>query len=249
VSAPSRLPLTCAAVVIVACSGGGSPGSLPPVSCVTAPDGTSCGTADVCSEGACVAATTTRTVSGQFRTVYQADIGATPVDAPPQRGALAALQVSSGSGSTWTRVAATADAAGSFSVTGLPVGQTYIELDTMSWFKRPDLLQQYVAVFWVLLYPLAPGADLADVVAARPDLARVSLSTPLTTTVTNLAPWTDVSSVFLASAQVDLFLRVKTPQLALGATSYSQQSDWSGFSGYNGNGLPDAAKGDVVFWY
>ena len=231
-----RLPfLWLAVAALCGCPGDPQP---QPISCSGAFDGTPCESGKVCSDGACVPVSTTRTVSGTFRTVHRAEAGTTTVDAlPPGGELLAAVLVEDASPDGYATFAASADASGAFSVAGVPVGRYYLQL---------------VRGSEVRLVPLVRSSpDLSIVIPARPDLARVSVSTPVTADVTNLTPWAPSNDILMFSQQADVWAFVSQSvgaAPAADATSYSWSFDWNQVVGATRKqGLPDPAASDVVF--
>jgi hypothetical protein len=217
-------------------------------------DGVSCGANAVCSSGACVDRSTTRTVAGKFQTVYRSDDGsmATVAEPPRRHAVVAGIVVPDGSVAGYARFPVTVGADGAFSVSGVPVGRWFLQLDGDVFVPdaaRPPNIVRAVAT---QLIPLASGTpDLTTVLAARPDLTRVSASTPVTADVSNLEPWVSGARLIVASAQADVneWPTLVAAPPAPGSTAFTSQFDWQYGFGPRSSGLPDPAKGDVVFWY
>lgn len=268
-----------ALVVLLACGGGNGPPTpacgdpctptnvcrVGVISCATgsqvceetgdvALDGTACGSGEVCSAGACVGSSTTRTIAATFQTVYQSDDGSTITIGEPPLGIanVTGLVVPDGSAEGYARFPVTAAADGTFEVTGVPVGRWFLQMDTDVFVPSLTIPGDFVRCTYTQLIPLATSTpDLTTVIAARPDLARVSSSTPVTADVSNLEPWVSGARLIVTSAQADVneWPTLSAAPPAAGATSYTSQFDWQWDFGPRASGLPDPARGDVVFWY
>jgi len=220
------------------------------------PDGTPCGANTVCSAGQCVDRATTRTISATFQTIYiRDDESRTIVDEPPPGDAIVKALLSPSpatQGYAVFPVAVGAD--GHFEVSGVPVGQWFLQLErpTQALSRRhlPPSSQVVPAVALQLI-PISTGTpDLTTVLAARPDLSRARNPTPVTATFSNLEPWSPDSRLYITSAQGDLFLWLYSMRPPAGTTFISHQFDWLGMSfGPRAPGLPDPTKGDSVFFY
>jgi hypothetical protein len=187
-----------------------------------------------------------RTVSGTFRTVYVPDDGSsTTLSTPPPFGERAvALLVPDDSPSGYTEFPITLEADNTFTVEGVPSGSYFLQLDLT---YNPTLTSSY------LFELTADSPDLSVVSAARSDLARVTTSTPVTLEISNMQPWEGGNQFLISSSQGDVYERplfaLLTPPPRPGDTSYTGIFDWSlASTSQNTPGLPDAARGDVVFF-
>jgi hypothetical protein len=194
--------------------------------------------------------------SGRFETVYVADDGTRTRRGEPSSldvfSSLAALWVPEAA--RWSRHAVTAAADGSYAATEAPPGLHYLQFDRPTWVPNPGALPPddfLLGTETTLLRVPGQRGDLSVVVAARPDLQRVSRSTPVEVRFTGMAPW-DTGSVQLAvSSQADVredSTLFAMPRPARGSTSYGAAFGWGASPILRSSGLPVAAKGDVVHW-
>ena len=187
-----------------------------------------------------------RTVSGAFTTVYVPDDGSsTTLSTPPPFGQRAvALLVPDDSPTGYTEFPITLGEDNTFTVEGVPIGSYFLQLDIA---YNPTLT--YSNLFELT----ADSPDLSIVSAARPDLGRVSTSTPVTLDISDMQPWQAGNQFLISSSQGDVYERplnaLLSPPPRPGDTSYMGIFDWSlASTSENTPGLPAAAFGDVVFF-
>ncbi|MFL5310808.1 MAG: hypothetical protein ACJ79H_10190 [Myxococcales bacterium] len=191
-------------------------------------------------------------MSGTFQTTYWTDDGTktTLPGAPGFVGGFAAtsaaLLVPDTSGAGYAESTFTLDATKSFRVTGVPVGTYFLKMAASRTFLA-NCGTGMIEVNTPFLFDAASSTpDLGNVTGARPDLARPVSTAPteITFSFTGMDPWVAGDRIQLASAQGLTNQRaISSPVPSAGATTFSGTSPW--FS----EGLPDAAKGDVVFVY
>ncbi len=220
---------------------------LTQTTCSTAgnqPDGTACGAANVCYAGSCASV---RTVSGRLETVFVAADGTrtTAGGWPLEMGGatVTALLVPGASG--YAEFPVNVDASGSFSVSNVPAGIYFIQVDQPS-------TRNAVAVVDRTLYEAAADApDLSVVLTRRSDVAYATGSTPVTLNWSGLAPFDTTDRFRAYGSQPGMAATIIrrgqiTPKPSIGSTSISGSVDWSQIASAF-DGLPDASKGDVVW--
>jgi hypothetical protein len=213
-------------------------------------DGTSCGGVNYCAAGVC-----SRTVSGAFETTYWPDSGVkTTVGAQPSNGeVVTAVLVPNSSATGYATIPATQNPDGTFTASNVPAGTYYLQTETPNY---PFIGDVQVLRPIVTLYPFTTSAPrFTTVTAARPDVAYPTQPTMVTLNLSNMEPWTTLgqwSEILMSSSQADVSTaplgNVAKP--AAGATSFSAVFDWStapSMANRVANGLPDPAKGDVLF--
>ncbi|MFL5312394.1 MAG: hypothetical protein ACJ79H_18320 [Myxococcales bacterium] len=189
-----------------------------------------------------------RDVTGAFAKIFWTDDGRKSRVNTPQPGVtISALVPTAGRG--YQRFAGVfAPDGSSFTIHAVPAGRYFLEIEGMA--RREG----------AVLYEFTTSTpDLSSVVAYRQDLARTANPTPVTLNVSNLDPWTPGNTLTgdqfeVASSQANLSLR---PWFrggpAAGSTSFDGTVDWRDvLSVVPGNpvaGLPDASKGDVLWFY
>ena len=188
-----------------------------------------------------------RAVTGAFTTVYVPDDGcSTTLSTPPPFGQMPTnLLVPDDSPTGYTAFPITLGADNTFTVEGVPIGPYFLQLDTTYPYDP--------AVYSQLVQLSADSPDLSVVSAARPDTARVTRTTPVTLNITNMRPWQSGNQFLISSSQGDAYERPLTARLtpppSPGDTSYNGIFDWNlASSTRNTPGLPDADRGDVVFF-
>jgi hypothetical protein len=188
----------------------------------------------------------TRTVTGAFTTVYMPDDGSsTTLSTPPPFGQMPTnLLVPDSSPTGYTAFPITLGPDNTFTVEAVPSGSYFLQLDFGSPFDP--------AVHSNLIELTADSPDLSIVSAARPDLDRVTQTTRVTLDITNMQPWQAGNQFLISSSQGDAYERPLTARLtpppSPGDTSYTGIFDWNLASTSPNAGLPDAARGDVVFF-
>ncbi len=189
----------------------------------------------------------TRTVSGAFSTVYMPDDGSSTTlsTPPPFRKTAAALLVPDDSPTGYTEFPIKLGEDNSFAVEGVPTGSYFLQLDVTSYYPAPYIISGLIEL-------TTDSPDLSTVSAARPDLARVTRSTPVTLDLTNMRPWENGNIFLISSSQGDVYARPLqgglNPRPIPGETSFRGTFDWNlASTSVNDAGLPDAAQGDVVF--
>ena len=186
-----------------------------------------------------------RAVTGAFTTVYVPDDGrSTTLSTPPPFGQTPTNLLVPDDGPTgYTAFPITLGTDNTFTVEGVPSGSYFLQLDVSYPFDP--------AVYSNLIELTADSPDLSIVSAARPDLARVTRTTPVTLDITNMQPWQMGNQFLISSSQGDAYgrplLARLTPPPNPGDTSYSGIFDWN-LAQTSGKGLPDASRGDVVFF-
>ncbi len=186
----------------------------------------------------------TRTVTGAFTTVYRPDDGtSTTLSTPPPYGQrVTALLVPDDSPTGYTEFPITLGGDNTFTVEEVPSGSYFLQLDSTYYVPYAVTRSNFIEM-------TADTHDFSLISAARPDLARVTRTTPVTLDLTNLQPWQIGNQFLISSSQADVYERPQlTPRPTEGATSYTGMFDWSGGStSQNIPGLPDASRNDVVF--
>lgn len=189
----------------------------------------------------------TRTVTGAFTTVFVPDDGSsTTLSTPPPPGQRAVNLLAPDDGQTgYTVFPITLEADNTFTVEGVPSGSYFLQMDARYLFDP-------VAVYSNLTELTVDSPDLSTVSAARPDLARVTRTTPVTLDIADMQPWQAGNVFIISSSQGDAYVRPLSARLDLppspGDTSYHGAFDWALASTGNTPGLPDSARGDVVFF-
>jgi hypothetical protein len=185
----------------------------------------------------------TRTVTGAFTTVYTPDDGSsTKLSTPPPfRQRATALLVPDDSQTGYTEFPITLRKDNSFTVEGVPTGSYFLQLDSTG-YNYSSLIEL-----------TTDSPDLSIASAARPGLARVTRSTPVTLDINNMQPWEVGNHFLISSSQADAYERPLTgglnPRPVPGETSFRGTFDWNlGSTSLNVPGLPDAARSDVVFF-
>jgi hypothetical protein len=221
-------------VGLVGCSGAvapGEPGPAPPAT-----------PAELVGETA--EALRVRTITGTFETTYWTDDGTrtTVGTPPPATTSVAALVHRHG---TYESFPGTVDPNGVMTIPGVPEGRYSLEISDP-------------AGGTTLVELRASNPDLSVVSARRPDLAYDSGQTRVALTLPTLDPFTPgpfyAGDKFeLSSTQADVwerpFQRSAKVRPAAGATSFTGTISWSGHGNTSASGLPDASKGDVVYFY
>jgi hypothetical protein len=191
-----------------------------------------------------------RTVSAKFQTTYWPDDGSkTTVSSPPPDGWTAkAILVPDATTGGYSSIAISLDANQGFSLPDVPAGPYFLQLDragaAFCQSCTPDLDVEVVETQLIELRSDSP--DLTVLSAARPDVARVDLTTLqplLQLEVTDLAPWTTGDSVRTASSQGFHYGLLLGSRATPGATAAS--GPW----GWLSDGLVDGSKGDIFYAY
>lgn len=201
-----------------------------------------------CSASASAACTPRRDVSGAFQTVFWTDDGRKTVGKAAQPGVTISALVAGANG--YQRFPGTFAPDGSaFTIHAVPAGPYFLQIEGMPRQQGP------------ILYEFTTSTpDLSSVVSYRQDLSRVTHATPVTLNVSNLDAWTSGTTfngdLFeIASSQANLSLRpfLSSAGPPAGATSFTGAIDWQSVinvvSDNAASGLPDASKGDVVWFY
>lgn len=216
-------------------------------SCVAAEDvldRTPCGNQVVCIGGACVPSI--RTVSGTFKTIYWPDDGSRSIaSSPPPDGQMAtAILLPDGTDAGYTTISIVLDASQSFSLSNVPAGPYFLQLDKQMFPLCPSCPTGFgQAVSTRLIELRGDSPDLTTLSAARPDIVRQG-GPFLHLDVSGLAPWVSGDSVLTATSQGFAYGRLAPlPTPAAGATAAG--GPWLEFN----LGLPDASKGDVFYAY
>jgi len=204
--------------------------------------GAPCGTA---GGSACAAR---RDVTGTFDKVFWTDDGTKTRVHVPQPGVSISALVPTASG--YQRLPGTFSPDGSsFTIHAVPAGRYFLQIEGMPRQQGP------------ILYEFTTNTpDLSSVVSYRSDLARATLPTPVTLNVSNLDPWTPGTTITgdrfeISSSQANLSLRpwLRSAGPPAGSTSFTSSIDWSTVPNVVADnasaGLPDASKGDVVWFY
>jgi hypothetical protein len=215
-------------VLATACGGGGSGGQA-------------------CASGSCP---TERTVASAFTTTYAPSGGArTTVTVPQPAGSTVAALVPDGSAQGYRVFPGTLAADGTFSIPGVPVGSYLLRTDRPDHAYYLDASLNMVNVDFIrtdVTEFTTSAPSLEWLVGARPDVV-YSTSATATLNFSNLDPWASGHQLFLASpsAGLDSYSYQWSAPPPAGATSHAARLDWA----WIGGGLPDAAKGDVVYAY
>jgi hypothetical protein len=192
-----------------------------------------------------------RTISATFRTIYIKDDGTrtTVAESSPTRST-AAILVADGSQEGYARFAVTVGSDGQLTVPNVPAGLWFLQQDrTYVTIARRAFPDGPISVTETQLIPLTSNApDLTTVIAARPDLERVSTTTNVTANISNMEPWSSRSLILVTSAQADLYEYLSGFPTG-GVTSLSAQFDWNSPVSSRRPGLPDPALGDQTYWY
>jgi len=191
-----------------------------------------------------------RDVTGAFRTTFWQDDGTTTmVPAPQPAGSTVSALVRDAHAPGGYRIYPGSFAAdGSFTVPGVPKGRYFLAIDNgFGWGP--------------ILYELSTSRpDMTTLLSQRPDVVFGTRPTPVRLSVSNLEPWTvgtlftgDLFQVTSSQAGIDNMRPFRSngrpPCPSPGATSFSGDILWAPFPGFvSGLGLPDASKGDVV-WF
>ena len=202
-----------------------------------------------CGTSASAVCTPRRDVTGNFQTVFWTDDGRKTVAKSAKPGATISALVAGANGYQRFPGAFAPDGS-TFTIHAVPAGHYFLQIEGMPGQQGP------------ILYDLTTSTpDLSSVVSYRYDLARATSSTPVTLNVSNLDPWLPGTSTLtsdrfeIASSQANLSMRpwVHSGGPAPGATSSSGTFDWRDAVSIVADnaipGLPDASKGDVVWFY
>jgi hypothetical protein len=105
----------------------------------------------------------------------------------------------------------------------------------------------------VLIELSADSPDLSLMSAARPDIERVTMPTPVSLDISGLLPWQSGNQFLISSSQADVYVRPLvgglSPPPMPGITEYQGTFDWNLASVSEfAAGLPNAAKGDVTYF-
>jgi hypothetical protein len=133
-----------------------------------------------------------RTISATFRTIYIKDDGTrTTVAEPTPTRSTTAILVPDGSPEGYARFAVTLGADGQLTVPNVPAGRWFLQRDRSSVTVAPRTSPgDLISVNQTQLIPITSSSpDLTTVIAARPDLVRVSAPTHVTANISNLEPW------------------------------------------------------------
>jgi hypothetical protein len=202
-----------------------------------------------CGHGSAPACAVRRDVTAAFETVFWTDDGRKTRVKKPQPGVtVSALVPKTGGG--YQRLPAVFEPDGSsFTIHAVPAGRYFLQIEGMPRQQGP------------ILYEFTTSSpDLSSVVSYRQDLARASRATPVTLNVSNLDAWTPGTTLTgdlfeIASSQANLSLRPwnRSALPAAGSTAFIGTVDWQSVLNVVADnaipGLPDAAKGDVVWFY
>jgi hypothetical protein len=226
-------------------------------------DGTSCatcaGSSCVCSSGTCVVET--RTVSGTVQTFFVSDDGtntAVAGIAPEEQQQVTGLIFADDSPAGYTTVPITFDAASHFSVSNIPVGTYYLQLDQVAFINQPDpalpgsgQTQVLIRGYWEMT---SSTPDLTAVVAGRPDRKEATGTTNVTLSMTDGVAWATGDSIIITDSNASVYQRplsALSPKPLPGDKSISGTFDWN--QGQDGGSagpfLPDASKGDITWLY
>jgi hypothetical protein len=240
-------------VYATACTNGQS-------SCVAsnATDGSSC-TTGLCSTGVCTSSTT-RTVSSALETVYLLDDGTTSTlpgwDANTVFGAaVTALLVPDATDPTgYQTFPVTVGADSHFSVSGVPFGTYFIQVDNQSSRNNavadPQTGDIQVLVTERVLYEASTSTpDLSIVVSSRPFvLVSSDVSTEVQVNLTGLAPFAAQDVLRAGASQIALNEAYRpgefNPKPVVGTTTIIASLSWD-FTGFSFH--PDASKGDSEY--
>lgn len=189
-----------------------------------------------------------RDVTGTFDKVFWTDDGTKTRVHVPQPGVSISALVPTASG--YERLPGTFSPDGSgFTIHAVPAGRYFLQIEGMPRQQGP------------ILYEFTTSTpDLSSVVSYRSDLARATLPTPVTLNVSNLDPWIQGTTITgdrfeISSSQANLTLRpwLRSAGPPAGSTSFSGVIDWQSVPNLVADnavgGLPDASKGDVVWFY
>ncbi|MGA8892725.1 MAG: fibronectin type III domain-containing protein [Anaeromyxobacteraceae bacterium] len=162
------------------------------------PDGTSCGIGLTCSAGACLPA---RTVTGTRVASYWADAGTTNTSPPGATTSQISALVRDGAG-TWSTFSGTMDAAGAFTIPGVPNGPYWLRFQEV-----PSSASDGAAVF--LDAARGTGLDLGFDQLGRSTVTRTSTTTQVTfsttmSTGTNGKNWNAADQMQIASSNADV---------------------------------------------
>jgi hypothetical protein len=204
----------------------------------------------VCSDGACVDRSTTRTIGGTFQTLYRPDDGTTTIVGQPRPDleVATAVLVPDQSAQGYARFPVTVAADGTFSVQNAPAGSWYLQLDEAGLASDGSQPSQLVNATYTRLLPMySSHPDLSSVIAARPDLLRATKATPVAVTLSGILPSAvGYTRILATSSQADIYGMLN---LLKTDTSYSGSIDWTTFAFRRQAGLPQAGKNDSVVWY
>ncbi len=219
-------------------------------------DGVSCGGSNVCTAGVC--GPPTRTVSGKLRSRYRKEDGTTTVVAgsPAENPVtVTGLLVADNSANGYTLFPVALDADFHFSVSNVPIGHYFLQVDTTTF---PVSGTGQVATVNRTLYELTTSTpDLTTLVNGRSDRVAATQRTPVTLNLTDGVSWRRSDTLIIAGSQVPAYQRPAlglSPPISNGATSISGTFDWQdpviNFSPVRQTAfLPDASKGDVTWVY
>jgi hypothetical protein len=87
-----------------------------------------------------------------------------------------------------------------FTVEGVPTGSYFLQLDSTYFVPLPITYSSLIEL-------TTDTPDLSVVSAGRPELARVTRSTPVTLDVANLQPWQIGNQFLISSSQGDVYVR------------------------------------------
>ena len=203
--------------------------------------GSPCGTASGCAAR--------RDVTGSFGKVFWTDDGRKTRLATPQPGVSVSALVPTAGGGYQRFPGVFAPDGSNFTIHAVPAGRYFLQIEGMPGQQGPTLYDFTTST-----------PELSSVVSYRPDLARATAATPVTLNVTNLDTWIPGNSLTgdlfeIASSQANLSLRpwIRSAGPAAGSTFFNGAIDWHGVINVVADnavaGLPDASKGDVVWFY
>jgi len=202
-----------------------------------------------CGQGSAPACAVRRDVKAAFETVFWTDDGRKTRAKTRQPGVTVSALVQK-TGGAYQRFPGVFDPDGaSFTIHAVPAGRYFLQIEGMPRQQGP------------ILYEFTTSTpDLSSVVSYRQGLARAATSTPVTLNIGNLDPWLPGNTLTgdrfeIASSQANLSLRpwIRSGGPATGSTSFNGTIEWrDALSVVADNaipGLPDASKGDVVWFY
>jgi hypothetical protein len=191
-----------------------------------------------------------RDVTGAFQKTFWTDDGRKARVNVPQPGVTVSALIRGAADGRYQHFPGTFEADGSsFTIHAVPEGRYFLQIEGMPRQQGP------------ILYEFTTSTpDLGSLVSYRQDLARASTATPVTLNVSNLDAWTPGTTLTgdlfeIASSQANLSLRPwnRSALPAAGSTAFIGTFDWRSVLNVVADnavpGLPDAAKGDVVWFY